>query len=83
MNNARSNCWVVAAAISGWGLRSSEQELNGELPGSAVLILGRKAIDHQRTGVIEACAADAACWAMQRTRVQMLVRKGLMTERDL
>jgi hypothetical protein len=28
-------------------------------------------------------AADAACWAMQRTLVHMLVRKGLMTERAL
>jgi hypothetical protein len=25
-------------------------------------------------------AADAACWAMQRTLVYMLIRKGLMTE---
>ena len=28
-------------------------------------------------------AADAACWAMQRTLVDMLVEKGLITERAL
>ena len=30
-----------------------EQEFDGELPKLAVLILGRKAIDHKRSGVIE------------------------------
>jgi hypothetical protein len=45
----------------------------------------KPAIDHppnpQRDLVVG--AADAACWAMQRTLVDMLVEKGLMTERAL